>query len=225
MMTHLAQAEAGPAKPETGLRPKAPAERAQFVGERPSREVRRVADWIVASSDNHHLPFAIVDKANARLFVFNPSGRIKGASAVLLGSARGDHSAPGVGERRVAEIPPRDRTTPAGRFVAERGRNLEGEDIIWIDYDAALSIHRVRPTALPGGRVGRLATVTPADNRISYGCVNVPARFYNDVVDRTFKSTRGIVYVLPEVRSVGEVFGMHSVSTRTPRHSRKPPAF
>jgi len=219
-MMHFAQAEAGAAKSETGGRARATVERAQFGGERPSRDVRRLADWVLASSDNRALPFAIVDKANARLFVFNPSGGIQGASPVLLGSARGDHSAPGVGELRLADIPPRDRTTPAGRFVAERGRNLEGEDIIWIDYDAALSIHRVRPTALPGGRVGRLATITPADNRISYGCVNVPARFYNDVVDRTFKSTRGIVYVLPEVRSAREVFGMHNVSTRVPRHSR-----
>jgi len=201
------------------VRTKALAARAHFASEPASRDVRHVADWVVDSGDNHALPFAIVDKANARIFVFGPSGRIRGASPVLLGSARGDHSVPGVGELQLADIPPGDRTTPAGRFVAERGRNLEGEDIIWIDYDAAISIHRVRASALPGGRIDRLASVTPADNRISYGCVNVPAKFYNAVIDSVFNTRKGIVYVLPETRPVHEVFRSYDVGTRVARQS------
>ena len=36
-----------------------------------------------------------------------------------------------------------ERITPAGRFVASRGRNLRGEDIVWVAYDESVSMHRV----------------------------------------------------------------------------------
>jgi len=85
---------------------------------------------------------------------------------VLLGLARGDDSVPGIGERKIAEILPFERTTPAGRFVGERGRNASGEDIVWVDYDAAVSMHRVRATNPKERRLERLASPTPADNRI-----------------------------------------------------------
>ena len=68
-----------------------------FAGERPSAEARRVAQWVIGSGDSHGLPFAIVDKKDARLFVFEPGGRVVGATPALLGLAPGDHSAPGVG--------------------------------------------------------------------------------------------------------------------------------
>jgi hypothetical protein len=56
-------------------------------------------------------------------------------------------------------------------------------------------------------RLHRLATATPKDNRISYGCINVPVAFYETVVGPAFTGTEGIVYVLPEVRSMRDVFG------------------
>ncbi|RZJ44066.1 MAG: L,D-transpeptidase, partial [Brevundimonas sp.] len=47
-----------------------------------------------------------------------------------------------------------------------------------------------------------------ADNRISYGCINVPAPFYATVIRPLFESGEGIVYVLPETRSMeAEFFG------------------
>lgn len=54
----------------------------------------------------------------------------------------------------------------------------------------------------------RLASPTPLDNRISYGCINVSAEFYQSVVSPAFTGTRGIVYVLPETRSLSEVFSL-----------------
>ncbi|MBC8006795.1 MAG: hypothetical protein H7X76_01970 [Prolixibacteraceae bacterium] len=186
--------------------------RAEFARQRASSEVRHVADWVVESGDNGHLPFALIDKVNARIFVFDAAGRIRGTSPVLLGLARGDDSVPGIGERKMSEIRPDERTTPAGRFVAERGRNLNGEDIFWIDYDAAVSMHRVRANNARERRLERLATPTAGDNRISYGCVNVPARFYNEVIDPAFTPAAGIIYVLPEARSAREVFGARGAS-------------
>jgi len=190
-----------------------------------SRDVRHIAEWVVDSGDNAGLPFVIVDKANARVFVFDSHGRIRGTAPALLGIARGDHSVPGIGDREYSEMPPGERTTPAGRFLASIGLNARGEDVLWVDYEAAVSLHRVITTKPEERRLERLATPTPLDNRISYGCINVPARFYEDVVSPTFRGTDGVVYVLPETRPVREVFGSYDAGKRV-RASRPrcPPA-
>ena len=180
--------------------------RAAFAGMWTSRPVRAVADWVVTSNDNGRSAFFIIDKRNARLYVFNERGRLQGAAPVLLGLARGDDSAPGIGEKPLAEIRPNERTTPAGRFVAERGQNAQGEDIVWVDYADAISLHRVRTLNPKEHRLERLRTPTPADNRISYGCINVPVAFYNRVVENAWANGGVVVYVLPEVRPLGQVF-------------------
>ncbi|WPH22999.1 L,D-transpeptidase [Variovorax paradoxus] len=159
---------------------------------------RWLARAIVAAADNRAAPFAVVDKKNARVFVFDAAGRLQGWSPVLLGLARGDDSVPGIGEREMSRIRPDERTTPAGRFRTEPGRNTKGEDIVWIDYDAAVSMHRVRTTDKSERRLQRLASPSVADNRISYGCINVPAEFYDAYIKPALGSRRGVVYVLPE---------------------------
>lgn len=162
---------------------------------------------IVQRNDNHGLAFAIVDKKAARILTFAPDGTLRGTSAVLLGLAKGDDSVPDIGERKMMDIKPFERTTPAGRFDVEPGSNLQGEDIIWIDYDAAVSMHRVRTANKADRRLQRLATVSIADNRISYGCINVPAAFYDAFLRNTLGARGGVVYVLPETRSLQAQFG------------------
>jgi hypothetical protein len=68
-------------------------------------------------------------------------------------------------------------------------------------------------------RLERLASATPLDNRISYGCINVPARFYEDVVRPAFSNSDGIVYVLPETRAARVVFGSYEVGQRLARNN------
>jgi hypothetical protein len=177
--------------------------------------VRRVADWAVAADDPAGLPFLIVDKPGARLWAFGADGPGRGTAPVLLGLARGDDSVPGIGERPLAAIRPEERTTPAGRFVAEAGRNLRGEDIVWIDYDAAVSMHRVRATDPRERRLQRLASPSVADNRISYGCINVPPAFYDGVVRPLLAGGRVVVYVLPERRALDAVFGAMTATAGT----------
>jgi hypothetical protein len=184
----------------------AAAGRADFRGATASAETQGFADWVAASGDNAGLPFVIIDKVQARLFVFYPDGRLRGASAALLGLARGDNSVPGIGDRPLASIRPEERTTPAGRFVAALGADLGAKDVVWVDYADAISLHRVITTKPKERRLQRLATPTAADNRISYGCINVPAGFYDTVVHPAFTGTNGIVYILPEVRSLASVF-------------------
>lgn len=165
-----------------------------------------VAAWVRRTADNQGLPFLIIDKVGAQVLAFDPEGRSLGATPALLGLAHGDVSSPGIGQRPLSAITPEQRITPAGRFMASIGENLGGKGVLWIDYDAALSLHPVITTRPADRRLERLASVAPHDNRISYGCVNVPARFYDEVVRPTFKGTMGVVYILPESRSLAEVF-------------------
>ena len=180
---------------------------ARFGGETISNDARETADWVIESHDNKALPFIVIDKINAKVFAFDGVGALRGAAPALLGLARGDDSVPGIGQRKLATITPAERTTPAGRFEAAIGHDFE-QDILWIDYDAALSMHRVIAGRKADNRAGRLASPTPGDNRISFGCVNVPPGFYDGVVKPLFTGTVGIVYILPETRPVRSVFAI-----------------
>lgn len=177
-----------------------------FAGEAATADVRRVAEWVVSAADNGRQPFAILDKNDARVYVFEPGGKLSGATPVLLGYAPGDDTVPGIGQRPIDQVRPEERTTPAGRFVAEPGRNTIPEDVLWVDYEAAVSMHRVRVTDPRERRLERLASPTSADNRISYGCINMPPEFFEGVLWPAFKQRGGIVYVLPEQKALDEVF-------------------
>ena len=163
-----------------------------------SPEARELAQRIQAAADHSQRPYAIVDKRNARILVFDAGGRLAGASAVLLGAAPGDRSPPDIAQRAPANLLAHERITPAGRFESEPGHNDKGEAIVWIDYDAAIALHRLRPSPPRERRAQRLASATPDDNRISLGCVIVPVAFYDGVVAPLLGRRRGVVYVLPE---------------------------
>ncbi len=194
---------------------------ADFRGAIASNDARRIADWIVTASDNNGLPFVIIDKVRAKVFVFDAAGQLRGASSALLGRARGDDTVAGIGSLRLSAIRPEERITPAGRFLATLGRDLH-QDILWIDYASSLSLHRVI-TGNPGDhRLQRLATTSLSDKRISYGCINVPVRFYEDVVLGAFTGARGVVYILPEIKMIEDVFPSlapprYDGGARTPR--------
>jgi hypothetical protein len=201
-----------------------PIRRADFEQERASADARQTADWIVDSGDNQGKPFVLVDKVDARVFVFHADGRLRGAAPALLGLAVGDEAVPGIGERPLSSIRPDERTTPAGRFVSSLGRNLHGADILWVDYAGAVSMHPVITANPKELRAQRLATPTPLDNRISFGCINVPAVFFRNVVSVAFKGTDGIVYVLPETRSARHFFAPPGVGDRIVQQSLAAPS-
>ncbi|WP_201451450.1 hypothetical protein [Hydrogenophaga sp. BPS33] len=183
----------------------------------PTPDARALVRWIAQTNDNLDMPFVLVDKRAARVHVFNAAARLEDSTPVLLGSAPGDDSVPGVGEKPVHEVQPHERTTPAGRFVAHLGHNLTGEDVVWVDYGAAVSMHRVRPHLVPQERrAQRLASETVEDNRISYGCINVPATFFEHRLLPVFSSMQAVVYVLPEEKSLQQVFGA-SLAQEPPR--------
>jgi hypothetical protein len=177
-----------------------------FGAHEPSPDARALAAAVLRSGDHGARPFAIIDKRDARLYIFAAQGRLAGTTPILLGYAAGDDTVPGIGERPIDQVRPHERTTPAGRFVADRGRNTLGDNVVWVDYQAAVSMHPVRLTDPRERRQQRLDTPTPADNRISYGCINIPPAFFADVVWPHFSTPGNVIYVLPEVKTVTDVF-------------------
>jgi len=174
-----------------------------------SADAHRVADWVAASGDNGPLDIVLVDKRAARVYVFDAQARLQAEAPALLGAARGDLTVPGIGDRPLAQVRPEERTTPAGRFVAEPGVNSQGEDVVWVDYDAAVSMHRVRTGNATEQRLQRLATPGIDDNRISFGCINLPVAFYESQLRPRVHGGRGaVVYVLPEVLPLNQVFAL-----------------
>ena len=189
---------------------------AKFEHERASHDVRFVANWVVHSADNrtghdHGLPFVIIDKKDARVYVFDGNGRLRGAAPALLGMGIGDTALPGIGARELSNIAPKDRITQAGRFVASLGPDTHGEQVLWLDYEGGLAMHRVVTANPKERRLQRLATPTPLDNRISWGCINIPVKFFENVVLTSFHETKGIVYVLPETKPVNKFFASHDI--------------
>lgn len=154
----------------------------------------------------------IIDKVYARVMIFDAKGQLQGAAPALLGLAKGDDSTPGIGQRKLSNIRPDERTTPAGRFVASLDRDVHGKEMLWVDYDTAISLHPVVKGTPSERRSQRLGSAMPDDRRISYGCINVPLKFYESLVSPTFTGTSGIVYILPETRKAEAVFGSYEVS-------------
>ena len=106
-------------------------------------------------------------------------------------------------------VKPEEKTTPAGRFLAASDKNVKGSDIVWIDYDSAVSLHAVVKGKPEERRAERLASPLPSERRISFGCVNVPVNFFKTALLPSFKKSDGIVYVLPETHSTRQVFASY----------------
>lgn len=175
------------------------------AGQDVSDTVIELAGWVIASGDSQGYPFAVMDKASAQILVFDGDGRLRGAAPGLFGSAVGDHTAPGIAGLALREIPGRDRTTPAGRFVGGYGPSIDAGRVLWVDYESAVSIHPTATGVPAEKRAERLASPTPDDNRVTHGCINVSPAFYEQVVSPTFQRG-GVFYVLPDEASLEETF-------------------
>lgn len=171
-----------------------------------SDDAARVINWVALSHDNGSMPYIVIDKQQAALFLFDRKGRFLGQTPVLLGIGVGDDSTPGVGAKTLSEIGPAERTTPAGRFVAKFGLAVGGTKVLWVDYATSVALHAVITTNKNERRVARLLSPEPDDNRISFGCINVGAPFYSGKVRPLFAAKGGVVYVLPDTKPLDEVF-------------------
>lgn len=208
----LALAGLALAVPAASARPSGPAQSQPAAAETedallPSAEAARVADWIAASGDNGSRPYIVIDKLNAALFLFDAKGNPLGAAPVLIGIAVGDDATPGVGNKDLAEIGPAEKTTPAGRFLAKYGLADGKEKVLWVDYTTSVALHPIPKGASKAERRRqRMLSATSEDNRITFGCINVPLAFYSKSVRPLFQKKGGYVYVLPDTKPLEEVF-------------------
>lgn len=166
----------------------------------------RVIEWVSSSQDNGALPFIVIDKKTATMFLFDAQGQSLGEAPVLIGVASGDDSSPGIGSLKLSEIGPAERTTPAGRFVAKYGSSAGGDRVLWVKFADSVAMHAVVTSNKAEQRRIRLLTPDAEDNRITFGCINVPVSFYEKQVRPLFEEEGGIVYVLPDTKPLEDVF-------------------
>jgi len=172
----------------------------------PSLATTRIADWVAASGDNDSLPYVIVDKPAATVFLFDGTGKAISAAPVLVGIAVGDEATPGVGSKNLAEIGPAEKTTPAGRFLAKFGLAAGKQRVLWVDYATSVGLHPIPPTSPKSERRReRMLSPDPEEHRITFGCINVPTAFYKRV-SPLFAKHGGYVYVLPDTKPIEAVF-------------------
>lgn len=173
----------------------------------PSPEAQRVIAWVSGAHDNRGLPWAVVDKVNATLFLFAPDGTQQAAVPVLIGIMPGDEASPGVGTKTLASLGPAEKTTPAGRYLAKFGLPVAGERVLWVDYATSVALHPIpKDAGAREKRRERMLSPTPDDNRITFGCINVPQAFYTRQLRPTFRRKGGYVYILPDTKPIDEVF-------------------
>ncbi len=172
----------------------APSRSAQALSA-PASELQR---WVVHTGNHASRPYVLVDKQQARVWVFDAQHQQLASSPALLGLARGDHEVPDITTRDVVRLARDARITPAGRFNTEPGVNIQGEPVVWLDYEAGLAMHRVRPGLAQAARLKRLAAEVASAQRVSMGCVVLPVAFYEGVIQPLLGQQGGVVYVLPE---------------------------
>jgi hypothetical protein len=204
---HGASAQGSPANAVAA----ASIKRADFRGTVVSRDVQHIAEWAVHSGDHQRLPFIIVDKVNATATAFDAAGRLIRKTSVLLGMGVGDAFPPGVVDMDMYQTQPWQRITPAGRFFADEDLNLKKQRVLWVDYDTGIAIHKLPTKKTSQKRHERIVSPNPADHRITYGCINVPPAFYDQVVHPNFRAKGGIVYVLPDSVPLKSVFKSYDV--------------
>ncbi|EGN3042407.1 hypothetical protein LOC94_002940 [Escherichia coli] len=154
-----------------------------------------VRAWVQETKDNQGQKYIIADKVAGELYIMDSRGNVLATMPALYGSRKGDAAVPG--------------QTPAGIFMLQQrhdvGASLGGDVQQFAEHtDGSIwAIHRVLTANPKQMREARLKSATAADNRISLGCINVPADMYDKYLKNGFQ---GKLYVIPEKKPLGEVF-------------------
>lgn len=170
-----------------------------------SEAASRVTAWVSQSGDNARLPYIVIDKPSAAMFLFDAKGKQLATAPVLIGIAAGDDATPGIGSKNLSEIGPAEKTTPAGRFLAKFGVAAGKQKVLWVDYATSVAIHTIPPGKPKEKRRERMLSTTIEDNRITFGCINVPKVAYAKIRQQ-FGKKGGYVYVLPDSKPIESVF-------------------
>lgn len=173
-----------------------------------TRDSSAVNSWVREHNDNGGKPYIIADKQSGEIHIMSADGKVISTSPALFGVNRGD----------AAQL----RQTPAGIFSIRHESAPASYGGDWQHFTTATQgnmsiqwgIHRVLTTGVNAKqhRVARLNSEGAADNRISLGCINIPADVYDKYLAKDFG---GKLYIMPEQRKLGDVFhGIREVAAQ-----------
>lgn len=141
---------------------------------------------------NDTKPTIIGDKQGGVLYVYIPTRHLLLHTPALYGKTKSDSYRSDKNER----------ITPSGEFVGQKyfSSYLQSPIIVFQEGKTLLAIHSVWLGQPIQGRMYRLSTESPLDNRITNGCINVYPEFYHNVLDSLPNTVR--VHILSEHESL-----------------------
>jgi hypothetical protein len=182
--------------------------KASFGIIKPSATAAIVADWIVGTKDAKGKPFFVVDKPSATAYIFDAAGKLQGAAPVLLGQNSKADVLPASGiDKTIEQTTKAEKVTPAGRFEGKVTPNAEyGSILTFLKLaNSVLAMHKTYLGSASERRQQRLDSPTAEDNFVSYGCINIDAKFYKQFVETGFKDG-GVMYITPMTQSLESTF-------------------
>lgn len=78
--------------------------------------------------------------------------------------------------------------------------------MLWVDYATSVALHVFVTGNRRERRLERLLSPETADNRVTFGCINVGATLVNTQLRPLFQRTGGVVYILPDPKPLDDVF-------------------
>ncbi|HDX5578597.1 TPA: hypothetical protein ROR22_002890 [Escherichia coli] len=180
-----------------------------------SNTASAVRAWVQETKDNRGQKYIIADKVSGEMHIMDSRGNVLATMPALYGTQKGDAAVPGQTPAGIFTLQQRyDVASSFGGDVQQFAEHSDGS--IW-------AIHRVLTSNPKQMRQARLNSPTAEDNRISLGCINVPADMYNKYLKNGFK---GKLYVIPEQRPLGEVFRgiQENVAADDLKQDMQPPA-
>lgn len=183
-----------------------------------SPTAQRVYEAVATQATSTGKGFMIADKQNGMLHAFGPNGVIISQSPALYGKDVGD-TMQKTGNQW-------NRVTPAGKYTltVESDSTYAGGKVFSlvetnVPGEGVVAVHAVYLGNPDENRLGRLASPTAQDNRISWGCVNTSNQaFLNELLPNANILEGGAIFVLPDSTSATEMF---PVETRVDRETRE----
>ena len=157
--------------------------------------------------------FMVADKPNGMLHIFKEDGSHALSDATLYGKDKGDVLG------AVSSLEGGPKITPAGKFTMKESPAdyAGGTSLILMeskDYTGYIAVHAADTSTPSENRLGRLASATAEDNRISYGCINTKHdTFINEIKPNISKLDGGMMFILPEAED--QAAKMFAAETRT----------
>lgn len=145
--------------------------------------------------------YYIVDKPTATIYAIDKNGKEISSSPVIIGKAGERANTADMSKPKEGEV----TTTPAGRYdighedINEEDLSLYHGMVLSLYNTDALKIHITYPYEYIK-RTDALKTKTVADNRISWGCINVPESFWISSV-APYTENGSTIFITPDYQT------------------------